>query len=402
MPATETLNSAGAARTLTLNFGPQHPATHGTLRLVLELDGERVVNCIPHLGYLHCGFEKLGEHHDFNQFVTVTDRMNYMSPICNNVAWHLSAEKLFGLEITERCKYIRVIYAEMSRIADHLVCVGTAALDLGAFSAFLYAFQQREILYSLFELGTGHRFTCSATRLGGMGRDLPPNFTEKLRYFVRGLPKVLSEVDRLLSRNRIFLDRTRGIGAISGGEAIDWSLSGPMLRASGVARDVRKDEPYLVYDRFDWDVVIGENGDVYDRYLVRLEEMRQSLRILDQAIDQLPDGPVDAGLDNKVVLPEKKRVYTKMEELIHHFEMIMPDKGPMSPVGEAYVPTESPNGELGFYIVSNGGKTPYRVRVRPPSFINYQVLPRLVVGRMLSDVIAVLGSMNVIAGELDR
>jgi NADH-quinone oxidoreductase subunit D len=389
-------------RTLTLNFGPQHPATHGTLRLVLELDGESVVRCTPVLGYLHCGFEKLGEHHDFNQFVTVTDRMNYLSPICNNVAWHVSAEKLFGIEITERCKYMRVIYAEMSRISDHLVSIGTAALDLGAMTVFLYFFQQREILYSLFELGTGHRFTSSATRLGGMFRDFPPNYAEKVRYFVRGLPKVLSEVERLLNRNRIWLDRTRGVGAISGDEAIQWSLSGPILRASGVPRDVRKDEPYLVYDRFDFDVPIGENGDVYDRYLVRMEEMRQSLRILDQALSQLPEGPVNVGLDSKVVLPDKKRVYTKMEELIHHFEMIMPDKGPRAPIGEAYVPTEAPNGELGFYIVSNGGKSPYRVRTRPPSFVNYQVLPRLVEGRLLSDVIAILGSLNVIAGELDR
>ncbi len=389
-------------RTLTLNFGPQHPATHGTLRLVLELDGEKVVSCTPHLGYLHCGFEKLGEHHDFNQYVTVTDRMNYMSPICNNVAWHLSAEKLFGFEITERCKYMRVIYAEMSRIADHLVCLGTQALDLGAFSAFLYCFEQREILYSLFELGTGHRYTCSATRLGGMFRDFPPKYCEKLRYFVRGVPKTLSEIDRLLTRNRIWLDRTQGVGAIGAAEAINWSLSGPLLRASGVPRDVRKDEPYLVYDRFDWEVPIGEKGDVYDRFLVRLEEIRQSLKILDQAIVGLPDGPVNVGPDSKVVLPSKKTVYTKMEVLIHHFEMIMPDKGPTAPVGEAYVPTESPNGELGIYIVSNGGKTPYRVRVRPPSFINYQIVPRLVVGRMLSDVIAVLGSLNVIAGELDR
>jgi len=396
----------------TLNFGPQHPATHTTLRLVLELDGETVVACTPHIGYLHSGFEKLGEHLNYNQYVVVTDRMNYISPMANNIAWHHACEKLFGLELTPRCKAIRTIIAELARIQDHLLCVGVAALDLGAFTAFLYGFNEREIIYDLFEEICGARFTTSYTRVGGLMQDITPEWPSKVRQFVTGrLPKAIADMAGLLTRNRIFVERTKGIGVINHDDCINWSWSGPIARASGVKRDLRKDEPYLCYaDNWDgkgssgvrFKVPVATGGDVYARYLVRLEEMQQSIDIILQLVDNIPAGPIDIVPNEKMTLPDKREVYFSIEGLIHHFEKIMTNRGFEPPIGEAYGANETANGELGFYLASDGGNCAYRARCRPPSFINYQVFPKLVLGHCISDVVAVLGSLNVIAAELDR
>ena len=396
----------------TLNFGPQHPATHTTLRLVLELDGETVVACTPHIGYLHSGFEKLGEHLNYNQYVVVTDRMNYISPMANNIAWHHACEKLFGLELTPRCKAIRTIIAELARLQDHLLCVGVAALDLGAFTAFLYGFNEREIIYDLFEEICGARFTTSYTRVGGLMQDITPQWPSKVKQFVTGrLPKAIGDMAGLLTRNRIFVERTKGIGLLSHDDCINWSWSGPIARASGVKRDLRKDEPYLCYaDNWDgkgssgvqFKVPIATGGDVYARYLVRLEEMQQSIDIILQLVDNIPAGPIDVVPNEKMTLPDKREVYFSIEGLIHHFEKIMTNRGFEPPIGEAYGANETANGELGFYLASDGGNSPYRARCRPPSFINYQVFPKLVLGHCISDVVAVLGSLNIIAAELDR
>ena len=390
-----------AGEKMMLNFGPQHPATHGTLRIVLELDGETVVKATPHLGYLHTGFEKLGEHLDYNQYIVVTDRMNYLSPLSNNFGYVLAVEKLLGLEIPKRGEYVRVIMAELSRLADHLIWLGMGALDLGAFTAFLYGFKEREKLYSIFEKTTGARLTTSYTRVGGVLRDLYDGFEEEVNAFLSAFPKTLKEVHTLLTRNRIWMDRTKEIGVISGEDAISYGLTGPCLRASGVGHDLRKAEPYSSYEDFDFDVAVGDNGDVYDRYLVRMEEMVQSCHIVRQAMDNLPDGPVNVP-DNKITLPEKKDAYGHIEGLIHHFKIIMDGHGVQPPRGEIYSATESPNGELGFYIVSDGSGTAYRIRIRPPSLLQYQVVPHMIEGGMVSDIVSVLGSLNVIAGELDR
>ncbi len=395
----------------TLNLGPQHPATHTTLRLVLELDGEVVVACTPHIGYLHSGFEKLGEHLNYNQYVVVTDRMNYICPMANNIAWHSACEKLFGIEITPRCKAIRTIIAELARIQDHLLCTGVAGLDLGAFTAFLYVFNEREYINDLFEEICGARFTTSYTRVGGLMYDMPPEWPEHVKAFLRRLPRALDDFESLLTRNRIFIERTKGIGVLGRDEAIAWGWTGPIARASGVKRDLRKDEPYLCYaDNWDgrgslavsFKVPITTNGDVYDRYLVRLEEMRQSKAIIEQLIDNVPAGPVNVMPDEKLTLPDKHEVYFSIEGLIHHFEQVMTNRGFKPPVGEAYAANETANGELGFYLASDGGNSPYRARCRPPSFINYQCFEKLVVGHVISDVVAVLGSLNIIAAELDR
>ena len=386
---------------MTLSFGPQHPATHGTLRIVLELDGETVLKATPHLGYLHTGFEKLGEHLDYNQYIVVTDRMNYLSPLSNNFGYALAVEKLFDMELPKRGQYIRVIMAELSRIADHLIWLGTSALDLGAFSVFLYGFQQREKLYKIFENTTGARLTTSYTRVGGLLRDLYPDFEDEVRSFIRDFPKKLKEIHTLLTKNRIWMDRTKDVGQISSEDAISYGYTGPCLRATGLDRDLRKVEPYSSYDEFDFDVPVGSNGDAYDRYLVRMEEMIQSCRIVTQALDNLPDGPINVE-SHKISLPSKPDTYGHIEGLIHHFKIIMDGHGIQPPVGEVYCATESPNGELGFYIVSDGSGTAYRVRVRPPSFFHFQAFDHLIRGGMLSDMVAVLGSLNVIAGELDR
>ena len=387
---------------LELSFGPQHPATHGTLQIVMELDGEKVLNVEPHIGFLHTGFEKLAEHMSYNQFVTVTDRMNYLSPLSNNIGFSLAAEKLFGIEIPKRGQYIRVLMSELSRIADHLVSIGTAAMDLGAMTVFLYGFREREKLYDLFEWATGARLTTSYTRVGGLMADLPEDFPDAVLKWVKQFPKTIDEIEKLLNHNRIFQDRTYNIGVISKEDVVKYSLTGPVARASGINYDMRKDLPYSSYEDFEFEVPVGENGDAFDRYLVRMEEMRQSLGIVKQVLANLPDGDVNIDPDSKLTLPGKDEVYTTIEGLIHHFEVTMENRGILPPVGEIYMGTESPNGELGFYIVSNGKREPYRVRIRPPSFINYTIFKKLMKGAMFSDIVSNLGSLNIIAGELDR
>jgi len=398
----------------TLNFGPQHPATHTTLRLVLELDGERVLRATPHIGYLHSGFEKLGEHLNYNQYVTIVDRMDYSAPIYNELAWHGTVEKLMGIELTPRCKVLRTIAGELGRIQSHLLCVGAAGLDLGAFTAFLYGFNERELIYDIVELMSGQRYHTSWTRVGGLNMDLPDEAT--FRKMVKNLidvamPKALDDVATLLNKNRIFVDRTRGVGALTTQEAIAWSVTGPIARAAGVRRDVRKDWPYLCFaDNWDgqgspavnFQVPVMTTGDVYSRYLVRLEEMRQSLDIIRQLIDRIPPGSVNVSPEGKEVLPPKDQVYGSIEGLIQHFEMIMTNRGFIAPKGEVYGCIESAGGELGYYIVSAGDAVPWRVRTRPPCFINYQTFAKTIEGHMISDVVAVLGSINVIAAELDR
>jgi len=387
---------------LTLNFGPSHPATHGTLRLVMELEGETVVKVTPEIGYLHTGFEKLGEYRSYNQFITLTDRMNYLSPLNNNIGFALAVEKLLGITVPPRCQVIRVILAELSRISDHLLCVGFQALDLGAFTVFLYTFRERERLYEIFEAVCGSRLTTSYTRVGGLMRDVPDDFEAMVGHFCKTFPKTLDEIEALLNRNRIWLERTQGVGVITEQDVYDYSLSGPIARGSGVPRDIRRTEPYLNYEEYDFDIPVGQHGDVYDRYLVRMEEMKQSIRICEQALAKgLPKGPVNVD-DPKIVLPPKQAVYHQMEAMIHHFEIMMQNRGFGPPEGEVYMATEAPNGELGFYVVSDGKREPYRIRVRPPSFINYTIFGKLLEGRMLSDTVAILGSLNIIAGELDR
>jgi NADH-quinone oxidoreductase subunit D len=386
----------------TLNFGPQHPATHTTLRLLLTLDGETVVKAVPDIGYLHSGFEKLGEDLDFNQYVTIVDRMNYISPTANEVAWHHAIEMLMGIELTPRCQYLRVIIAELARISDHLLCCGAAALDLGAFTAFLYAFYQRELLYDIFETASGQRFHPSYTRVGGLAFDVTDAFVDQVRAFVKGFPKAYGDLVRLLNRNRIFIERTRGIGVLTKEMAIDLSCTGPIARASGVVRDIRKDEPYLAYKDFDFKVVCATEGDSYARYLVRMQEMLESLNIVHQAIENLPAGSVNVDVDSKVVPPDQTSVYRSIESMIQHFELVMPNRQWTPPVDEVYACTETANGELGFYVVSDGTGVAYRARTRPPSYIHFAVFPYLIVGHQLSDVVAVLGSLNIIAAELDR
>jgi NADH-quinone oxidoreductase subunit D len=386
----------------TINFGPQHPATHTTLRLVLKLDGERVVDAMPDMGYLHSGFEKLGEHLDFNQYVTVTDRMNYISPMSNNVAWHLAVEKLLGIEVPPRCQYLRVIVSELARISDHLVCNGAAGLDTGAFTYFIYAFNPREQLYDIFEALCGARYTNSYTRVGGLMYDASPKAIEMIRQFVRDFPPVIADLKRLLNRNRIFVDRTKGVGVLTRAEAINRSCSGPVARASGVTRDLRKDEPYSSYQDFDFKVCCATAGDCYSRYLVRMAEMEESLKIVAQAIENLPAGPVNVGLDQRSTLPKKQQVFSTIEGLISHFELVMSNRGFETPCEEIYQAVEAPNGELGFYLVGDGRNRAWRARCRPPSFVHFALFPHLIRGHNLSDVVAVLGSLNVIAAELDR
>jgi len=386
----------------TLNFGPQHPATHTTLRLLLTLEGERVVDAVPDIGYLHSGFEKLGEHLDYNQYVTVTDRMNYVSPMANNVAWHLAVEKLLGIEVPPRCQYLRVIVAELARISDHIVCNAAVGLDTGAFTFFIYAFNPREPIYDIFEALCGARFTNSYTRVGGLMYDASPKAIQMIRDFVRDLPKQIDDMERLLNRNRIFVDRTKGIGVLSREEAINRSATGPIARASGVTRDLRKDEPYLAYRDFDFQVCCAQAGDCYARYLVRMAEIRESLKIIMQAIENLPAGPVNVGLEERLTLPVKGQVFSTIEGLISHFELVMSNRGFEVPCEEVYAATEAPNGELGFYLVGDGTNRAYRARCRPPSLLHFALFRHLIRGHTLSDVVAVIGSLNIIAAELDR
>jgi NADH-quinone oxidoreductase subunit D len=386
----------------TLNFGPQHPATHTTLRIVLKLDGERVIDAVPDIGYLHSGFEKMGEHLDYNQYVTVTDRMNYISPMANNVAWHGAVEKLLGIEITPRCKYIRTLISELARISDHLLATGAIGLDVGAFTFFLYAFYQREVIYDIFETLCGARFTNSYTRVGGVMHDITPQVVEKIRRFVKTFPETIDDMERLLNRNRIFVDRTKGVGVLTKERATNMSATGPIARASGVTRDLRKDEPYLAYPELDFNVCCSTAGDCFARYYLRMAEMRESLRIVAQAVENIPAGPANVGVDERTTLPAKSQVYQTIEGTITHFELVMLNRGFTVPNDEAYAAIEAPNGELGFYLVGDGSNVAYRARCRPPSFIHFSLFPELIRGHTLSDVVAVLGSLNIIAAELDR
>ena len=384
---------------MVLNMGPSHPATHGVLRLVLELDGEVITKATPDVGYLHRGDEKIAENMQYNQFVPYTDRLDYLAPLANNVAYALAVEKLMNWEIPPRGKAIRVICCEMARISAHLMGLGAMALDLGALTVFLYTFTEREKIYDLCEILSGARFTTSYTRVGGQIRDLPGTFIPALRKFLDAFGPALDECDHLLTRNRIFVDRTKDIAVIPRDRAIAYGISGPNLRGSGVEHDLRRKHPYLDYEKYDFEVVVGSAGDCYDRYLVRIEEMRQSALILRQVIDQLPSGPINVA-DWKNAVPPKAQVMTKMEELIHHF--IVVTEGLQAPPGEIYFAAENPKGELGFYIHSKGGGVPYRLKIRSPSFVNLSILPELLPGCMISDVVAVLGSLDFVMGECDR
>ncbi len=388
----------------TLNFGPQHPATHTTLRLILTLDGETIVKAVPDIGYLHSGFEKLGEDLDFNQYVTIVDRMNYISPVANEVAWMTAVEKLLDLEVTPRCKYIRVILAELARISDHLLCVGAAALDLGGLTAFLYAFNAREGIYNIIEQASGQRFHPSFLRVGGLMSDVTPEWVKLIRDFTVSFPQAHADIARLLNRNKIFLDRTRGIGMLTRDEAIARSVTGPLARAAGVVRDLRKDEPYLAYGELanSFQVACAAEGDCLARYLVRMEEMIQSMNIIQAAVENLPAGPVNINVGEKFTIPDKQSTYRSIEGLIQHFELFMWNRRFETPVNEVYGANETANGELGFYVVSSGTGVPWRCRTRPPSFIHFAVFPHLMEGHQISDVPAILGSLNIIAAELDR
>jgi len=384
---------------LTLNMGPSHPSTHGVLRILLELDGEIVTHAMPDIGYLHRGDEKIAENMTYNQFVPYTDRLDYLAPLANNVAYALAVEKLMGWTVPPRGQVIRVVCCELARISAHLLGMGALAMDCGAMTVFLYIFTEREKIYNLIELLTGARFTTSYTRIGGQIRDLPPGFIEQTRAFVEQFKGKIEELDKLLTRNKIFVDRNKGIGIISKEDAIDFGLTGPNLRGSGVNYDVRKSRPYLTYSEYSFAVPLGSVGDAYDRYLCRLEELRQSVHIIEQALKTLPGGPINIG-DGKGFLPHKEKVLTKMEELIHQF--ILVTEGIQAPVGEIYFGAENPKGELGFYIQSKGGGVPYRLKIRAPSFVNLSILPKILPGHMMSDVVAILGSLDFVMGECDR
>lgn len=392
--------SDGSKRMI-VNFGPQHPSTHGTLRNIIEIDGEKIVKVTPEIGYLHSGFEKLAEDRSYNQVVTISDRMNYLSPLCNNVGFAIAVEELMGITPTPRCQCIRVALCELSRVADHVLSVGLQAMDLGAMSVMLWGFIEREKLYDIFEAVTGARLTTSFTRIGGLAKDIPPDFDKITRKFIKRCREVIDDMDDMLTENRIFIDRTKGIGAISRDDAIAYGLSGPLLRASGVQHDIRRAQPYSGYEKFQFEIPVESGGDVYARYMIRMFEMRESLKIVEQALDGMPEGKVNVH-DPAVALPEKQEVYNTIEGLIYHFKDIMYGHGLRPPKGEIYSCTEAPNGELGFTIVSDGSGKPFRMRVRPPSLYNYQAFPKMCNGYMISDAVSILSSLNIIAGELDR
>jgi NADH-quinone oxidoreductase subunit D len=384
---------------LIINMGPSHPATHGVLRLVLELDGEIITKATPDVGYLHRGDEKIAENMHYNQFIPYTDRLDYLAPIANNVAYALAVEKLMGWTLPPRGQAIRVLCCELARISSHLLGVGCFAMDCGAMTIFLYTFTEREKVYNLVELLSGARFTTSYTRVGGMIRDTPAGFLEGVAKFCDEVIPVVDEIDSLLSKNRIFVDRTKDLGVITRDDALGFGISGPNLRGSGIEHDLRKRHPYLGYEQYDFDVPIGSVGDCYDRYVVRMEEIRQSVKIVRQVLEKMPSGPIAVD-DPKNVAPPKTTVLTKMEELIHHF--ILHTEGVHAPAGEVYFGHENPKGELGFYIYSKGGGTPHRLKIRSPSFVNLSILPKIMTGCMMSDVVAILGSLDFVMGECDR
>lgn len=381
-----------------INIGPSHPATHGTLRIMTELEGEVIKRCRLEIGYLHRCFEKMCETHMYNQVIPYTDRLNYCSSPMNNIGWCKAVEDMMKINIPDRAKAMRMVLAELSRIIDHLVCIGTGAVDIGALTSFWFCFEQREKVYELFEKLCGARLTVSLTRIGGMANELPLGWVTDCLETVKGIRKSVDELDTMLTRSKIWMDRTK-VAPVSPKDAIAWGYTGPCLRAAGVNYDLRKVSPYYFYKDVDFEIPLGSNGDAFDRYLVRMEEMRQSLRIITQVLDNLPSGPVQV-IDKSISLPLKKEVYTNIEGLMNHFMLIM--KGVKPPIGEIYSATEAANGELGFYLISDGSAHPYRVKVRPPCFAIYQSFPEVVNNRLLADAVATLGSMNVIAGELDR
>ncbi len=437
------------SRSMLLNVGPQHPAMHGIVRIITRLQGETVIGAEVEIGYLHRAFEKMCEQGPYNNAIPYTDRLNYVSPLINNIGYCLAVEKILGINTTERCQYIRVLMSEISRVTDHLTCVGATAMELGAFTVFLYMIKAREFLYELIESVTGARLTISYARIGGLKADLPEDFEEKALIAVKETRKVLKEIEDLLDKNRIFVDRLRDVGTISKEDAIAYGITGPFLRSTGATYDVRKANPYLVYDRLDFDVPVGEHGDNLDRYYVRMEEMQQSLRLIEQAIAQMPKGPILVTPDGKVVpaammvdeakmgrvqgfqavkveadptldgsagashdvvysenkrvaLPAKEDTYGNIEGLMNHFKLVMHGHGLRPPKGEAYFAVEGANGELGFHVTSDGTDRPYRVRVRPPCFPIVAALPKLIIGEMIGDIVPTFGSVNMIGGELDH
>jgi NADH-quinone oxidoreductase subunit D len=398
MPTAE-VEGSGATQTLTLNMGPQHPSTHGVLRLLLELDGETVVECIPHIGYLHTGMEKSMENEPFQQAVVITDRMDYLSGMNNNLAYVLAVEKLLGIEVPPRAQAIRVLMSELQRIASHLIWLGAHAMDIGAMSVFLYCLREREMILNFFEEICGARLTPSYIRIGGLALDLPPSVEPRIAQFLGLFPDRLDEYWTLLDENPIWRDRTVGVGILTAEDALAYGVTGPRLRAAGIPFDLRRARPYCSYEQYDFEVPTGQNADVFDSYRVRMQEMRESLKIIEQVLITRPDGPFNAD-DPKIVLPPKERVFSDMEAVIHHF--ILVTRGfPVAP-GEQYASIESPKGELGYYVVADGSEKPYRVRVRPPSFYNLAALPHIVKGNMVADVVAVIGSLDIVLGEIDR
>lgn len=384
---------------MVLNMGPQHPATHGVLRVLLRLDGETIIKAVPEIGYLHRGYEKLAENCSYHEFIPHTDRLDYLAPLSNNVGYVQAVEKLLGLEIPERAKYIRVLCCELARIASHLVWLGTMAMDVGALTVLLWTFREREKILDIYDILTGARFTTSYTRIGGVAQDMTDECAARIKDFIEQFPKELNECERLLNKNRIFIERTDGVGVISREQAIDIGLTGPSLRACGVEYDVRRADPYLIYDQLDFRIPVFEGGDSLARYYVRNEEMKESVKIVRQVLEKIPKGPVRAA-EPKQVLPRKERVYTKMEELIHDF--ILVNFGINPPIGEIYRAIESPKGELGFYIMSDGSGNPWRLKIRAPSMVNLQALPILLKGQMVSDVVAIIGSIDPVMGEADK
>ena len=385
--------------TMELNMGPQHPSTHGVLRLVLELDGEVVKKCKPDVGFLHTGFEKDFERHNYQQCIPYTDRMDYLSPLFNNLGFSLAVEKLLGIEVPLRAQFIRVIMCELTRIASHLIWYGTSALDLGATSPFIYAWRDREKLLDINELVSGVRMHTSFIRVGGLLADVPAEFYNMVNEFVLTFPRLIDQHEMLITKNPIWRERTVGLGPITVDDAMNYGATGPILRACGIPYDLRKAHPYSSYDHFDFDIPIARNGDVYDRYLVRMQEMRESVKIVKQALDNMPDGPVNT-TDRRVALPPRNEINTSMESLIHHFKLVT--EGMRPPIGQVYQAVESPRGELGFYIVSDGSNRPYRCKVRAPSFSNLSSLPHMVKGELIADVVAVIGSIDIILGDVDR
>jgi NADH-quinone oxidoreductase subunit D len=389
----------GKAERVILSMGPQHPSTHGVLRLVLELEGETVVRSLYDIGYLHTGFEKSFESKTYSQGITLTDRIDYLAPLSNNLGFCLATEKLLDLEIPPRAQWVRVLLTELTRIQSHLVWLGTHAIDIGAMSVFLYCFREREDILHIFEAVSGQRMMTSYFRIGGLALEPPLGWLERVEKFVKMFPARIDEYEALLTQNPIWLRRTQGIGYISGEDAVAYGLSGPSLRGSGVDWDIRKTQPYSSYDKFDFKVATHPGGDVYARYLVRVEEMRQSLRIVQQAMEGLPEGPVKANAPH-IVMPERESMKTSIEALIYHFKIVT--EGFHPPVGEVYQAIESPRGELGFYMVSDGSPKPFRCHVRAPSFANLQALPKLIEGRLIADVVACIGTIDIVLGEVDR